>query len=198
MGTTTTIRAAVEASPAGTFFRPGEFDAPRAAVDSAFARLCSRRADFVRVGRGLYWKGVSSRYGPGRPSPVDVANAASGGRGVGPSGWTAAHALGLTTQISAVPELTVVGPVPTRVKGVTFHRRSNLARVDLSYLEVALVEVLRDDLRHVDGAWDALAVQVGTLQEEGSLHLDRVARAVATERSPAARRNLARLLTAVE
>ena len=142
MGTTTTIRAAVETSPPGTFFRPGDFDAPRAAVDSALSRLCGRRSDLVRVGRGLYWKGVPSRYGPGLPHVVDVAHAAAGNRGVGPSGWTAAHALNLTTQVPATQELTVVGPVPTRVKGVTFHRRSNLARVDLSYLDLALLEVL--------------------------------------------------------
>ncbi|MGH9091317.1 MAG: hypothetical protein ACRDZR_08080 [Acidimicrobiales bacterium] len=197
MGTTATIRTHVELSPPGTFFRPLDFDAPRAAVDSALSRLCARRADLVRVGRGLYWKGVSSRYGPGRPPAVDVANAACGGRGVGPSGWTAAQALGLTTQVPAVPELSVVGPVPARVKGVVFHRRSNLARLDLSYLDVALLEVLRDDVRHVDGGWEALIDRVTALRREGDVHLDRVARAVPGERSPAARYNLARMLDRV-
>jgi hypothetical protein len=197
MSAAAAIRAKVDSASPGTFIRAGDFDSSRSAVDTALSRLSAARSDLVRVSRGIYWKGVDSRYGPGRPSLLDVAHAAAGNRGVGPTGWTASHVLGLTTQVPAVPELTTVGPVPTRVKDVAFHRRSNANRGDLTFLDIALLEVLRDDLRHVDGGWDALVDRVVELVGTGKLDLGRLARVVITDRSPTARTNFARLRSAV-
>ena len=90
-----------------------------------------------------------------------------------------------------------MGPVRARVKDVAFHRRSNTDRGDLTFLDIALLEVLRDDLRYVDSGWDALVDRVVELVGTGQLDLDRLARVVMTDRSPTARTNFARLRSAV-
>jgi hypothetical protein len=79
------------------------------------------------------------------------------------------------------------------VKGVAFHRRSNTDRGGLTSLDIALLEVLRDDLAHADSGWDALVDRVVELVGTGKLDLDRLARVVMTDRSPPARTNIARL-----
>jgi hypothetical protein len=48
--------------------------------------------ELLRVHHGLYWKGVQTRFGAGRPGLVDVAIAVAGPDGAGPSGWSAAQA----------------------------------------------------------------------------------------------------------
>ncbi|MHB1710725.1 MAG: hypothetical protein ACYCV7_04885 [Acidimicrobiales bacterium] len=78
-----------------------------------------------------------------------------------------------------------------------FHRRSNTDRGDLTFLDIALLEVLRDDLRHVDGSWDVFANRVVELVDTGKLDIGRLARVVMTDRSPTARTNFARLRSAV-
>jgi hypothetical protein len=195
--TATAVRAKVDRAKPGTFIRATDFDSPRSATDAALSRLDASRPDLVRVSRGLYWKGVKSRYGAGKPSPVDVARAVSGGRGVGPTGWSAAHALGLSTQIAATPELAIVGAAPTGITDVKFHRRNNTARVGLSYLDIALLEVLRDDLRHNDGGWDSPTSRVRELTDKARLHPHRLATAVSAERSPTAHNNFAKLRAAL-
>src|SRR5665811_2466553 len=96
-----------------------------------------------------------------------------------------------------IRDRTTVGPVPTRVKDVAFHRRSNANRGDLTFLDIAILEVLRDDLLHVDGGWDALVDRVVELVGTGQLDLGRLARVVITDRSPTARTNFVRLRAAV-
>jgi hypothetical protein len=177
----------------GAFIHSRDIPGTRAAVDTALCRLAASRPDLVRAARGVYWKGVKSRYGAGRPDPAAVAAEVARGRGLGPTGWAAANALGLSTQVPATLELTVVGAPPSGVDGVRFHSRNNTARTALSFAEVALLEVLRDDLRHTDTGWTELVERVRELVEGGKLHLKRVAKAVESERSPTARANFDRL-----
>jgi hypothetical protein len=72
----------------------------RAAVDQALSRL-ARRGQLLRVGRGLYFRPVETRFGVRTPS-VEVslkALEAATGEIIAPHGAAAANTLGLTTQV---------------------------------------------------------------------------------------------------
>jgi hypothetical protein len=193
MSIATDVRALVEGAPTGTFIRNSDIPGPPAAVNTALSRLSLREPDLLRVRKGLYWKGVNSAFGPGRPVLLDLALQAARGRGAGPSGWSAANALGFSSQVPAVPEVAVVGSVPT-MRGVRFRRRNNLARRDLNRWEIALLEVLRDYPRYVEVDPGDLADRVRSLATEGKVRLTEVKRAAESEPSPALRTNLPAIL----
>jgi hypothetical protein len=183
------VRAVVAEAPAGSFIRSADVPGSRAAVNTAMSRMAGA-GELVRVHHGLYWKGVQSRFGPGRPGVVDVAIAVVGPAGAGPSGWSAAQALGLSTQVPAEPEVAVAGPVPS-FAGVRFHRRNNLARRDLGFWEIALLEALRSYPAYAEVSMAELAGRVRTLAAEGKVRFARLETAARREHSPALRRNLA-------
>lgn len=185
------LRERVQSAPAGSFWRVEDVAGPRSAVDTAFHRLAAE-GELVRVRRGLYWKGARSRYGPGRPSALDIGLAAAG-RGAGPTGWAAARALGLTTQVPAVPELAVVGRPPTGVDGVRYRSRSNYGRLELRPLEVALLEALREWPKFTEGGRADLLEAVRRLADEGRIDFERTAAVTEHEPSPRARELIRRL-----
>jgi len=186
------IRASVEAVPVGTFIRSADVPGPRAAVNTALSRL-ARSGCLVRVRNGLYWKGATSRFGPGRPGLLDAAIAVVGVDGAGPSGWSAAHALGLSTQLPATPEVAIAGPVPS-FEGVRFHKRNNLARRSLGFWEIALLEALRSYPAYAEVGLDELATRACSLSAEGKVRFPSLKSAARSERSPALRRNLAAVM----
>ncbi len=190
-----TIRARVGKARAGTFFRVSDFDGPRRAVESAFSRLADEDPSLRHVRRGLYWKGVSSKFGPGSPRTEDVVCEVAEGRGVGPTGWSASHALGLSTQVPARSEFAVVGAPPTGIPGARFRSRSNFARIGLGYHEIALLEVLRDWPEHVEADWPDLERAVLRLREDGHIRPARVLKAATEERAPALRDRMAELVS---
>ena len=61
----------MESADPGTFFRSTDFEGSTSAVDTAMSRL-ARDGLLTRVHRGLYWKGVRSRFGTGRPPALAV------------------------------------------------------------------------------------------------------------------------------
>jgi len=198
MSTVAAVTAAIDKSPAGSFLRPGDIsDAPRTAVHMALSRAARQRSDLVRVAPGVYWKGGPSQFGPGLPDAVVVARWRAGDRGVGPTGWLAANELGLSTQVPAHLMLTTVGRPPKGVGGVAFAQRANLARVNLGYLDIALLEVLRSYPDYVEVPWPQLVDRIKDLAGEGAIRLDAVARAAAKERSVPLKANLHRLLAAL-
>jgi hypothetical protein len=197
MAIAATIRSEVERTRSGTFFCAGDFPGPRPAVETALSRLTAE-GSLRRVRRGLYWKGVKSRFGPGRPRVEDVVREIADDRGLGPTGWSASHALGLSTQVPATPEFVVVGPTPTGIPGVVFHSRRNFARLGLKYLEIALLELLRAWPDFVETGWEDLMRSVRRLRGEGAIRLERIARAASSERSPSLRKRLDALLSELE
>lgn len=198
MNTAALVTDTIDRSPAGTFLRPGDISgAPRTAVHMALSRLARQRPDLVRVAPGVYWKGRPSRFGPVLPDAVAIGRLKAGDRGVGPAGWLAANELGLSTQVPAHPVLTTVGRPPHGLDPVTFVQRSNVARVDLSYLDIALLEVLRAYPDYVDVSWPQLVDRIKDLTARGVLHLDDVARVAARERSASLHATLDRLLHAL-
>lgn len=72
----------------------------RAAVDQVLARL-ARRGALVRVGRGIYAKPISGRFGSRAPSTAKVVQGLAARRGetIVAHGALAANTLGLTTQV---------------------------------------------------------------------------------------------------
>jgi hypothetical protein len=95
--------------------------------------------ELLRVHHGLYWKGVQTRFGAGRPGLVDVA-------------------------------IAVAGPVPS-FEGVRFHKRNNLARRDLSFWEIALLEALRSYPAYAEVSVAEFAARVRALVAEGKVRL---------------------------
>lgn len=187
------VRSRVARSRKGTFFAVTDYPVEkRAAVEVAFSRLVADEKVF-RVRRGLYWKGGNSRFGVVMPSSSAVFSRVARGKGYGPTGWTAGHALGLTDQVPARPSYVVVGAVPAGVDGVRISSRSNLARLELEPLEVGLLEVLREYPRHVDTGWERLVDRVRELAASDEIRLERVTKAAETERSPRLRECLGAL-----
>ncbi len=76
----------------------------RSAVDQALSRL-ARAGRLLRVGRGLYVRPITTRFGMRAPAPQTVVEgvAALTGETVAPSGAAAASALELSTQVPIRP-----------------------------------------------------------------------------------------------
>lgn len=175
------IKAAVDRAPIGTAFRASDFSGSRAAVDTALFRLAASDA-LVNPRRGIYFKPQHTRFGPVGPSAIDVARALGKGHGIGPTGWSASNALGLSTQVPALPNLAIVGAGPKGIDGVRFHTRSNLRRADLGYLDIALLEVLRAWPRFCEVNWDTMVTRVCPLIDHHKIDLNRIRDAATTER----------------
>lgn len=186
---------ALAAIPAGSFVRVSDLPGSPTARSCAVSRA-SRAGTLLPIRNGLYFKGVQTRYGMTRPSSEDIARQVLGATGVGPTGVSAARALGLTTQVPARPSLTIAGTVPTSVPGVHVSKRNNMGRRNLRYAEIALIELLRGDWeRTVDGGWPALVSAVAAAARRGDIDIAAVGEAISGERSPAARDNYARLVS---
>ncbi|WP_280470672.1 hypothetical protein [Nocardia farcinica] len=144
---------ALQSSPAGSFIHTNRLPGTKAAATSAIKRA-HQRGELVRIRRGLYFKGNPTRYGMTRPTPEAIAAEVLGPTGAGPTGFSAARAFGLTTQLPAIPTLAVAGPVPTAIPGVKISKRNNARRSTLRPLEIAALELLRGDWETtVDDEW---------------------------------------------
>ncbi len=180
------------------FWRPEDFAGSPDAVAQALSRM-ARSGDVRRVRRGLYWRGAPTRLGMAPPPAGSLASAVVGGTGFGPAGWSAAVALGLSTQVPRREAVAVPGRSPRSPGSVRYVSRvASTKRRDerLRPAEVALLEVLRD--------WDGLVevppgdavARIARLANDGTVRLDRVARAAETE-PPRVRERLRRLLVAL-
>lgn len=178
--------ATIRDAPAGSYVHVERLPGTRSAAKTAVSRAAAR-GELVPLRRGLYYKGSRSRYGVITPPPEDVALEVMGRKGVGPTGVSAARALGLTTQVPPTPELVTSGPVPEGVPGVKIYKRNNAARCELTYLEIAALELLRDYEFTAEADWKrvvaALAVKVrsreiraGALLDAGSRERNRALR----------------------
>lgn len=179
--------------PAGSFVWTNSLPGTPAAAASAVKRA-HQRGDLVRIRKGLYFKGTKTRYGTTRPATEAIAAEVLGTNGAGPTGFSAARAFGLTTQVPAKPTMVVIGSVPKAVPGVKVSRRNNLKRVGLTWLEIATLELLRGDWETtVDEGWSAFAGAVGQAVSTGRVRWRTLTAAAKGERSPALRENMQRL-----
>jgi hypothetical protein len=168
----------------------------RHAVELALARAASQ-GRVVPVRRGLYWKGTQTRFGSTRPDALDsalaVARAAGFDSGVGPTGWSASHALGLSTQIPARTHVAVPGRVPAPPPGVEFHQRSPRGRHGLGVLDVALLEVLSQFPGQIEASWEDVVAKTRSLMVDGQVDVEQVLGSARMQRSLAAREAAERL-----
>ena len=181
------------------FWRPEDFDASPDAVTKTLSRL-SATGELRRIRRGLYWRGAPTRLGMAPPPPERLADEVLGEAGTGPSGWSAALALGLSTQVPRWETISVPGRAPRNHDAIRFvSRAASRKRRDerLRPAEVALFEVLRDWDGLVDVSTHDALDRIAKLIDTGALRLDRLVRASATE-PPRVRERLRRLLTALD
>ncbi len=166
--------------PTGSYVRVSDLPGTPNAAKLAASRAAAK-GDIVALAKGLYFKGRLTQYGIATPPPEEIALEVSGRLGVGPAGISATRALGLTTQVPVNTELATIFRPPTGIGGVHFVRRSNTRRLDLNYLEIALLEVLRTWRLTVDGGWDALVSAVRERVSKSDIRLDLVTSAAARE-----------------
>lgn len=181
------------------FWRPEDFGGSPEAVAKALSRLTHTK-ELRRVRRGLYWRGTPTRLGMSPPSPGRVVHEVIDASGTGPAGWSAALTLGLSTQVPRRETIAVPGRAPRNPGTVRFvSRAASTRRRDerLRPPEVALFEVLRDWDTLVEVPTDAAVEHIANLVRGGTLRLDRVVRASATE-PPRVRERLRRLLGAMD
>jgi hypothetical protein len=76
------------------------------------------------------------------------------------------------------------------MEGVRFHTRNNTARRDLSYLEIAVLETLREFPRYAEADLFELAKKIDTLELVNKISLKKVEKVATSERSPRLRENL--------
>jgi hypothetical protein len=194
---TTAIRSRVLRSR-DRFWRPEHFAGSPGAVTQALGRL-ERAGELRRVRRGVYWRGAPTPLGMAPPPAGRFAEELVGEPGTGPAGWSAALALGLSTQVPRHETIAVPGRAPRNPGNVRFvSRAASTKRRDerLRPAEVALLEVLRD--------WDTLVEvpnreavhRITRLVDSGALRVDRLVRASSTE-PPRVRQRLRRLLAAL-
>lgn len=149
----------------------------RHAVELALGRAASQ-GHLVPLRRGVYWKGRQTRFGSTRPDALDsalaIARSAGFTSGVGPTSWSASHALGLSTQIPARTHVAVPGRPPAPPPGVEFHQRSPRGRHGLGVSEVALLEVLSQFPGQTEASWEEVVVKTQALVTDGQIDVDKV------------------------
>lgn len=191
MSVSAEVREALDSMKPGDYLRAADIQGSPGAVATALSRACSGRPDIVRIRKGLYWKGVASRFGAGAPSPLEAAVVAAG-KGAGPAGWSALSMLGLTTQVPSEISIAVPGrQLTSRVSKV--HKRSNVDRVRLTPVEVAVLEALRDEW--FERSHKDLPGRVAQLAESGVIDLARLSEVARSEPSPRVRERAATLMT---
>ena len=162
------IREHVELSPVRGFISTADIPGSRRAIECEMSRLAAR-GEVVRVRKGLYWKGPKTRVGMPLPRPAEVALEVAG-IGSGPAEISAAHSLGLTTQVPAVEVVAVPGRTPAPVRGTRFVSRSIERRfLGLRPKEVALLEVLRAGPAVVEVSWAEVAKVARRLAQAGEI-----------------------------
>lgn len=195
MTNTVSPAAAIRAVPARSFVRVASLPGSSTTIRQALSRA-AKDGVVVRVGPGVYYKGVPTKYGMTRPSDGEALKVLLGERGVGPAGYSAARAWGVTTQIPAVTELATLG-ARKKVKNVKLITRSNLHRVDLNDMEIALLELLRDPATLVESGWDSLIERVKKAAIDGRIRPRALRAALPGESSRAVRDNFAKLDSAL-
>jgi hypothetical protein len=174
MSTAQAVREFVERAPARSFFEPGDFEGSTRAIECELSRLAAH-GELARTRKGLYWKGPRTRVGMPLPRPSEIALKVAGPGG-GLAETSAIHALGLTTQVPSVDVVAVPGRAPKPVKGTRFVSRSIERRIhQLTPLEVAVIEVLRQGAVAVEIPWPAVETLIRTLISERKVRREVVA-----------------------
>ena len=176
------VRRRVERS-GQRFWRADDFEGSRTAVSRELSRLADA-GKLRHVRRGLYWRGKETLLGMSGPSPDKLVMELVGRDGVGPAEWSAALALGLTTQhprnsIIAVP--TRPPAVDGRIELKDRRGRAGRAASKLNWHEVAMLEVLADWSRLVEVPREEAVDRLGEWLSSDAIRPAKLARAAKGE-----------------
>ena len=165
--------------PEGSFVRSSFLPGSPAAARKALSRAAGE-GTLLFIRPGLYYRGAMTRYGMATPSIQEVVTAVFGREGVGPAGFSAARAWGVTTQVPATFHVATLKPVAA-IAGVRQVSRRNLARMRLNQKEIALLELLRAPEVYVEGGWASLVAAVSDAQRAGLVNWENLLEVGATE-----------------
>jgi|HubBroStandDraft_1064217.scaffolds.fasta_scaffold04609_2 hypothetical protein len=195
-GVASIVRDSVTSSSPGRFWRPADFRNSPSAVEQAFHRLVDV-GELRSVRRGLYWRGTKTLLGMAPPSADKLVRAiVPEKRGIGPAGASAAHVLGLSTQMPAKPVFAIPARVPSPVAGIKMVSRAGCrerVKAKAKAAEVALLEVLRDWAGLVEVDSDEATRIIRSRIADGVLRPAVLAKVARTE-PPSVRGRLATLL----
>lgn len=157
-------------------------DLPTGAAAKALSRLAAEGV-LERLGKGLYYRGRSTKFGASRPKTSARLQLAARAARIFPAGVAAASSLGLSTQMSMRAEVsTTATSLPGLLLGadILAHTRRPAAWNRLSDREAAILEVLRNGGHTVDLAPSAALDRLVSLLREDST-FDHLVRAASTE-----------------
>lgn len=115
------------------------------AIAQTLSRM-TRQGELQRLGKGLYYRGRTTAFGPSLPNPATIRALPVRQRAF-PAGLAAANMLGFTTQNPARPELATEGlSLPRQIIGkeAVIHTRRPAAWRSLSEADGALLDFLRN------------------------------------------------------
>lgn len=188
------MRDRVITGPSEIFLRRKDFKGTDRAVESALSRL-TKAGELIRVRRGLYFRGKITRFGMTRPSVLTTAIEVAG-LGSGPSGISAAHMLGLTTQVPSTEEVAVPGNIPELLRGVRFRSRSYSRReLKLRPIEIAVLELLRDPYA-AEASWPDVVQHIVKLIRSNKVRSKFLTDEVTAEKHPDARHRWVTIMAA--
>jgi Family of unknown function (DUF6088) len=152
----------------------------RVALAAALSRL-TKAGELVRVRRGVYYRPKPTLFGPSRPDPEALVDAALRARGDTPvpSGMREYGRLGLTTQVSgAVTRATRRRVARDTVRGVPLRAstRPLHAQKGIRPEERTALDALRDITRVPDARPAEVLRRLGALIRAGDLDFVRLAR----------------------
>jgi len=176
------VRDRVERGAERTWRLADFADLPTGAAAKALSRLAAEGL-LVRLGKGLYYRGRATAFGPSRPKPSDLLALAAQSTRVFPAGVAAANLLELSTQTPRRVEVsTAAKSLPKLLLGreTVAHTRRPAAWNRLSDREAAILEVLRDGGRTVDSAPSAAIERLCALLREDRV-FEHLLRAAPTE-----------------
>lgn len=166
------------------FWNVDDFGGQPHAVAMELKRLVEA-GELERVRRGVYWRGRKTRFGMRVASAVEALREVAGDReAVGAAGWYATNLLGLSTQVSPEPVVSITSRPPTGLHGVrVINRASKRGRRDarLNDIEVTLLEALEGWDKYVELDRASALDRFVELFRRPDVRVDRLVRASRTE-----------------
>ena len=183
---------AIRSAPERSFVRVNRLPGTATAARQAASRA-ARSGEILFIRRGLYYRGVKTRYGMTRPRVDEIAWEVLGETGSGPAGYSAAREWGVTTQIPVSFHVATFWPTDP-IAGMAQRSRRNKERATLNPKEIALLELLRASDVYVEAGWGALVERVRDALAQSDVREAALRNAVAGERNVTARESFDNLV----
>ena len=161
-------RQYIDQQPNNTYIRTNEVPGSEEAARIAIWR-CVNEGTLLHIHKGLYYKGTPTKHGITPPGPIQNAIEIMGEKSVGPTGLTSAYTLGLTTTTPQIDWLVTNTYIPENLADIKISKRNNVKRWNLNYLEIAILEQLRE--KHDPTTWTKLENKIKQLEKENKINI---------------------------